>query len=295
MTKKQYIQQLTQAERVIHGKDVPQKASAGVIDGLCDVIADQRAVIADRDAVIASKDDLIAKLSQQVRLFQRQIYGRRSEKLHPEDPSLLSLDFGEEQVLPLSDEQMKEEAVRVEDTKAAVHKEAENRRAQKKTVQSRKGQTYRIGPEVPRQQPVEFYPEGYDPETMVVIGWNTHEYLEIEGPKVSVRVEREAICKLKGAKPTDAHTQIFEARKSQNCLPGCIAGNRTMATIITDKYCHHLPEYRQVKRFEAMGLKLSTTSINRDHPDKRPEAPHAQGLHLGRGGRHGGIRACILL
>ena len=263
MTKKQYIQQLTQAERVIHGKDVPQKASAGIIDGLCDVIADQRAVIADRDAVIASKDDLIAKLSQQVRLFQRQIYGRRSEKLHPEDPSQLSLDFGEEQVLPLSDEQLEEEAVRVEDTKAAVHKEAESRRAQKKTVQSRKGQTYRIGPEVPRQQPVEFYPEGYDPETMVVIGWNTHEYLEIEGPKVSVRVEREAICKLKGAKPTDAHTQIFEARKSQNCLPGCIAGNKAMATIITDKYCHHLPEYRQVKRFEAMGLKLSTTSINR--------------------------------
>jgi transposase len=256
MTKKQYIQQLTQAERVIHGKDVPQKASAGVIDGLCDVIADQR-------AVIASKDDLIAKLNQQVSLFQRQIYGRRSEKLHPEDPSQLSLDFGEEQVLPLSDEQLEEEAVRVEDAKAGVHKEAENRRAQKKTVQSRKGQTYRIGPEVPRQEPAEFYPDGYDPETMVVIGWNTHEYLEIEGPKVSVRVEREAICKLKGAKPTDAHTQIFEARKSQNCLPGCIAGNKAMATIITDKYCHHLPEYRQVKRFEAMGLKLSTTSINR--------------------------------
>ena len=256
MTKKQYIQQLTQAERIIHGKDVPQKASAGVIDGLCDVIADQR-------AVIASKEELIAKLSQQVRLFQRQVYGSRSEKLHPEDPSQLSLDFGEEEVLPLSDEQLKEESVRVEDAKAAVHGEAESRRVQKRAALSRKGQSYRIGPEVPRQEPVEFYPEGYDPETMVVIGWNTHEYLEIEGPKVSVRVEREAICKQKCAKPTDAHTQIFEARKSQNCLPGCIAGNRTMAAIITDKYCHHLPEYRQVKRFEAMGLKLSTTSINR--------------------------------
>ena len=263
MTKKQYIQQLTQAERIIHGKDVPQKASAGVIDGLCDVIAEKDAVIADRDAVIASKDELIAKLSQQVRLFQRQVYGSRSEKLHPEDPSQLSLDFGEEEVLPLSDEQLKEESVRVEDAKAAVHGEAESRRAQKRAALSRKGQSYRIGPEVPRQEPVEFYPDGYDPETMVVIGWNTHEYLEIEGPKVSVRVEREAICKQKCAKPTDAHTQIFEARKSQNCLPGCIAGNRTMATIITDKYCHHLPEYRQVKRFEAMGLKLSTTSINR--------------------------------
>ena len=256
MTSKQYIKRLTAAEKGIRGKDVPQKSCAKVIDGLCDVIADQA-------TVIASKDADIAKMGQKIKQLQRQLFGHRSEKFCPEDPNQLSLNFDGEQVLPLSDEQLEEEARRVEGTKEAVHKEAENRRAQRKAARSRKGQAYRIGPEVPRQQPVEFYPEGYDPETMTVIGWNTHEYLEIEGPKVSVRVEREAICKLKGAKPTDAHTQIFEARKSQNCLPGCIAGNMTMATIITDKYCHHLPEYRQSKRFEAMGLKLSTTSINR--------------------------------
>ena len=40
-----------------------------------------------------------------------------------------------------------------------------------------------------------------------------------------------------------------------------IGHNVVLATIITGKYCHHLPEYRQVKRFEAIGLKLSTTSI----------------------------------
>ena len=256
MTSKQYIKRLTAAEKGIRGKDVPQKSCAKVIDGLCDVIADQA-------TVIASKDADIAKMDQKIKQLQRQLFGHRSEKFCPEDPNQLSLNFDGEQVIPLSDEQLEEEARRVEGTKEAVHKEAENRRAQRKAARSRKGQAYRIGPEVPRQQPVEFYPEGYDPETMTVIGWNTHEYLEIEGPKVSVRVEREAICKLKGAKPTDAHTQIFEARKSQNCLPGCIAGNMTMATIITDKYCHHLPEYRQSKRFEAMGLKLSTTSINR--------------------------------
>ena len=263
MTSKQYIKRLTAAEKGIRGKDVPQKSCAKVIDGLCDVIAEKDTVIADQATVIASKDADIAKMGQKIKQLQRQLFGHRSEKFRPEDPNQLSLNFGGEQVLPLSDEQLEEEARRVEGTKEAVHKEAENRRAQRKAARSRKGQAYRIGPEVPRQQPVEFYPEGYDPETMTVIGWNTHEYLEIEGPKVSVRVEREAICKLKGAKPTDAHTQIFEARKSQNCLPGCIAGNMTMATIITDKYCHHLPEYRQSKRFEAMGLKLSTTSINR--------------------------------
>ena len=270
MTKNQYIQQLTQADRSIHGRDVPGKASAGVIDGLCDVIAEKDTVIAEKDtviadqmAVIASKDEALEKLSHELMWLRRKLFGHSSEKLHAEDPSQLSLDFGEEQVLPLSDEQLKEEALRVEDTRAAVHREAESRRARKMAAQSRKGQTYRIGPEVPRQEPAVFYPEGYDPETMVVIGWNTHEYLEIEGPKVSVRVEREAICKPRSAKPTDAHTRIFEARGSQNCLPGCIAGNKTMATIITDKYCHHLPEYRQVRRFESMGLKLSTTSINR--------------------------------
>ena len=192
MTKNQYIQQLTLADRSIHGRDVPGKASAGVIDGLCDVIAEKDTVIADQMAVIASKDDALKKLNHELMWLKRKLFGHSSEKLHAEDPSQLSLDFGEEQVLPLSDEQLKEEALRVEDTKAAVHREAESRRARKMAAQSRKGQTYRIGPEVPRQEPAVFYPEGYDPETMVVIGWNTHEYLEIEGPKVSVRVEREA-------------------------------------------------------------------------------------------------------
>ena len=263
MTKKQYIRELTQADRGISGKDVPQKRCAGVIDGLCDVIAEKDAVIADKDAVIAAKDEALAKLNHELLWLRRRLYGRSSEKLHPEDPNQLSLDFGEEQVLPLSSEQLEEESRRVEDTKASVHREAERRRARRKAAQSRKGQTYRIGPEVPRQEPVDFYPEGYTPETMSVIGWNTHEYLEMERPRMSVRVERDAICKPRGAKPTDAHTPIFVARGSQNCLPGCIAGNKTMAAIITDKYCHHLPEYRQVKRFEAMGLKLSTTSVNR--------------------------------
>ncbi len=46
MTRTQYIRQLTKTERSIRGKDVPQKACAGVIDGLCDFIADKDAVIA---------------------------------------------------------------------------------------------------------------------------------------------------------------------------------------------------------------------------------------------------------
>ena len=251
MTSTQYIKRLTAAEGGIRGKDVPQESCAGVIDGLCGVIAEQ-------DILISSKDDLIARLSQQVKLFQRQIYGRRSEKLHPEDPSQLSLDFGEEQVLPASDEELQDAEKRVEDAVEGVRKDADAQSARQ-----RKGMTYRIPADVPREEPNKHYPEGYTPETMVVIGWNRHEYLEMEKPRLWVRVEWDAVCKPREAKPTDAHTEIVEAEGSQNCLPGCIAGNTLMAVIITDKWCHHLPEYRQAKRYEAMGVILSTTSINR--------------------------------
>ena len=82
-------------------------------------------------------------------------------------------------------------------------------------------------------------------------------------PRMYVRQEWDAICKPAEAKPTDARTEITEARGSQNCLPGCIAGNSLMAVIVTDKWCNHLPEYRQVKCFAAMGVTLSTTNVNR--------------------------------
>ena len=263
MTGKQYINHLTGPERSVRGKDVPQKSCARVIDGLCDVIADQKAVIADKDIIIASKDDEIARLSRQIKLFQRHLFGRSSEKVQADDPSWPSLDFGGEQVLPLSDDDLEAAGQHVEDTKADVHAEAEKRRSARKARRSRKGTTYRIGPEIPRREPVLHYPDGYSPETMVVIGWNTHESLEMEKPRMYVRVDKDAICRPRDAKPTAARTPIFEARGYQNCLPGCIAGNSLMAGIVVDKWCNHLPEYRQVKRLEAMGVSLSTSSVNR--------------------------------
>jgi transposase len=273
MTSKQYIKHLTAAEGSIRGKDVPQKSCAGVIDGLCDVIASKDAAIAEKDTVIASKDADIAKMNQTIKLLQRQLYGRRSEKLHPDDPNWLSLDFGEEQVqLPVSDDELKEAEQHVSEAVDGVRKDADARRVREKErgARQRKGMTYRIPAGIPRKEPVCHYPEGYTPETMTVIGWNKHEYLEMEKPRMYVRQEWDAICKAAGAKPTDAHTQIVEAHDSQNCLPGCIAGKTIvstirplMAAIVTDKWCHHLPEYRQVKRLAAMGVTLSTTSINR--------------------------------
>ena len=126
MTSKQYIKHLTAVEKSIRGKDVPQESCARVIDGLCDVIADQA-------TIIASKDADIAKMNQTIKLLQRQLYGRRSEKLHPDDPNQLCFDFGEEQVqLPVSDEDLKEAEKHVADAVDGVRKDADARRAREK-------------------------------------------------------------------------------------------------------------------------------------------------------------------
>ena len=162
MTRKQYISQLPQAEQGIRGKDVLVKDRAGVIDGLCKVIVKKDAMIAEKDTkladlgtLIAAKDADIARLNEMVKMFQRQIYGRRSEKLHPEDPSQLSLDFGEEQVLPVSDEGLKEAEQQVSDAMDGVRKDAEERRAarKEKSARQRKGMTYRIPAGIPAGSP----------------------------------------------------------------------------------------------------------------------------------------------
>lgn len=255
MAGKQYISELVSAEKTLCGKDIPQASTAVVIDGLCDVIA-------DKDTVISERDKQIEKLQQEINWLKRKMFGRSSEKLHPEDPRQLTLDFGEETVVVLSPEELKETEDKVNVTIDDIGKDATIRRTQKKQHGSRKGTEYRIPGDIPREEPTYFYPEGYSEDTMVVIGWNTHEYLEVEKQRLHVRVEKEAICKPKEAKPTDPHTEIYEAKGTQNCLPGCKAGNSLMANIVVDKFCDHLPEYRQAKRYEAMGIHLPTSSIN---------------------------------
>ncbi len=255
MTQKQYISQLISREKTFSGMDIPQASVPKVIDGLCEVIADKEAIISERDRQIAKMHDEIIRL-------RRKIYGHSSEKLHPECPGQLSIDFGEKTVRVLSPEELKDAEDKVNSQIDDIDRDATTRRTLKRQRSSRKGKEYRISSDIPRDEPTLSYPKGYSEETMEIIGWATHEYLEVEPQRMHVRVEKEAICKPKGAKPTDPHTEIFEAHGTQNCLPGCKAGNTLMANIVVDKFCDHLPEYRQAKRYEAMGVHLPTSDIN---------------------------------
>lgn len=134
MTKEPYISYLTSPVRKLSGMDVPHGEAPVVIDGLCDVIADGETVISERD--------------RQIAWLRRMVFGRRSERIVPDDPRQLSFDFGEEVVVELSPDELRETEERVNSCIAAIDNDASVRSAHDKRASSRRGTLYRITPPV---------------------------------------------------------------------------------------------------------------------------------------------------
>ena len=145
MTKEPYISYLTSPVRKLSGMDVPHGEAPVVIDGLCDVIADGETVISERD--------------RQIAWLRRMVFGRRSERIVPDDPRQLSFDFGEEVVVELSPDELRETEERVNSCIAAIDNDAYVRSAHDKRASSRRGTLYRIPRDIPRDEPTLFYPD----------------------------------------------------------------------------------------------------------------------------------------
>jgi len=56
--------------------------------------------------------------------------------------------------------------------------------------------------------------------------------------------------------------EIIRAPRPHNIIGGGHVGADLLATLIDNKYNHHLPEYRQVKMFLELGLRLPTSTVN---------------------------------
>ncbi len=54
----------------------------------------------------------------------------------------------------------------------------------------------------------------------------------------------------------------FRAKGPRSIIGGGHVGADLLATLIDNKFNHHLPEYRQVKMFAGFGLKLPTSTVN---------------------------------
>ena len=98
------------------------------------------------------------------------------------------------------------------------------------------------------------------PAGAVKIGEKEHKFLETTPSKTFVKVIIVPTYMVPGLTDSDK-IQFVEAPAPERPLFKCIAAPSLLAQILTDKFCDHLPLWRQDKRFERNGLALPYNTL----------------------------------
>lgn len=189
----------------------------------------------------AMQNELL-KVQVQLNKFAQMVFGKKGER-YIANPGQLTLDLPADTVAP---------SCKLSDAKEITY------------TKSKKGGKRELGelgaymkdlPHVYETKQPDFIPDG-----AVKIGEEKHETLEYTPGKAFVKVV--VLPKYKVTSATDAdRTLIIAAPAPERPLFKCIAGASFLANILVDKYCDHLPLYRQEKRFNRNGLAMPYNTI----------------------------------
>ncbi len=180
----------------------------------------------------------ILLLQHQLAELRRMIFGAKSERFIPAvHPSQLSFDMNQPVI-----ESPEEEVIIID-------------KHERKKKQREKPVRQMLPSSLPREV-ITIYPEGYDESTTETpIGKEVTEILEeIPGKFFVKRYER-----LKFAKSDKSGVIIGEL--PTRAIDKGLFGELLLTRIIIDKYCDHLPLYRQLQRFQRAGIKLSSSTV----------------------------------
>lgn len=199
--------------------------------------------------------EMIISQARLIEQLQRRAFGGslKDRAVKYEGPSLFS-EFDEEARLA--------SAKALEKTAKEVEAAADKRRAEVREQSGGRGNrpdrynTYGL--------PIEektVYPEGIDPDEYDVIGQDETKVLHLEPQRLWVEKTITPILRRKTDKNAPA-PQIIQAPRPHSIIGGGHVGADLLATLVDNKFCHHLPEYRQVKMFAELGLRLPTSTVN---------------------------------
>lgn len=221
------------------------------------IIVELRALLADRDAKVASLTADVATLQKAVDTLMAQ---RRGGVCVPDGQGLL---FAKRE--PAADAPTKEAAVAA--AAAAAAADAEAKKAAARAAKSRVTGTKRTPGKLdttglPRKREIHDLPEAQriDAATgkaLVPIGEKVTEELNYQRGRLEVT---ERVQVLYGLPPEEAKDRKIEPKAAP--LPpkpfeNCIASALLLAWILVQKFCNHLPLYRQQRIFERDGMRLS--------------------------------------
>ena len=192
-------------------------------------------------------------LKERIAFLERRLFGAKSDRLtyvNPDDqPGLFDEMFKEA---------MDEKASQIDKMADDIEKESQKRRKSAKKKSSRPAKYRYTGLE---ERTTTMMPGNINIEEYDIIGKDVSRILHYEKSKVWVEIIERPIFRLKEDKNVPA-PQICQAKAPEAVIGGNHVGADMLAQIVIDKYRYHLPEYRQVKRYADLGIKLPASTIN---------------------------------
>ena len=218
--------------------------------------AESNALKAESNALKAESNALKANevsLRSRIAYLERMLYGAKSDRLMSQVPSNQPGLFDE-----LFNEAMDEKALQIEQMAKEIEKEGCRRREKNRKSSSRPARYRYHGLE---ERLTTLMPEGIDVQECDIIGKDITRILHREPAKVWVEVIERPILRAKADKDMP-NPRIYQAKVPEAVIGGNHVGADMLAQIIIDKYRYHLPEYRQVKQYADLGVKLPTSTVN---------------------------------
>ena len=207
----------------------------------------------DLSAENASLKAQIEAMQERIAYLTRMLYGSKSDKLANKNADNQPGLFDE-----LFKEALDEKTAQIEETVKEIEAETKKRQARAKKKASRPAKYRYSGLE---ERITVIMPDGIDASECDVIGKDVTRILHREPAKVWVEVIERPILRKKADKDK-LYSQMYQAQTPQAVIGGNHIGADMLAQIIIDKYRYHLPEYRQVKQYADLGVKLPTSTLN---------------------------------
>lgn len=221
-----------------------------------ELLAENREMKVQAEAMKAEAEAMKANeltLKARIAYLERMLYGAKSDRLASKVPENQPGLFDE-----LFKEAMDEKVRQIEQTAKEIEKEAQRRRSVARKSPTRPSKYHYTGLE---ERTTTLMPEGVDADRCDIIGKDVTRILHREPAKVWVEVIERPILRAKADKNLP-NPRIYQAKAPQAVIGGNHVGADMLAQIVIDKYRYHLPEYRQVKQYADLGVRLPASTIN---------------------------------
>ena len=219
------------------------------IEGLNASVASLSATNKDQAEQIKNLQERIKELTAQVAWLNRQLFGRKSEKLRTYDPNMPDLFTEEFAGLQQQAEKKRDEAV------GKIEKEPVEVRKQKR-------QNRKMTEDLPVLETEVIEPAGVDLSLYRRIG---EEITKVVKHKPGMLYVKEIIRPKYALKDSTGLPPVGQKGVEIASMPlmpvdKCIADASLLAEILLQKYEYHVPFYRQIRQYRHLGIKGLTES-----------------------------------